>query len=90
MKSILIAFLVIQIVFIGLMLIKMFKKETIFDKMNGLNVINSDVIISLLVIGFIDGRPEMYIDIALAYSILGFVSSIVIAKYLGGHKDADK
>ena len=33
---------------------------------------------------YLDGRPEMYVDIALSYAILGFVGSVIIAKYLGG------
>lgn len=75
--------------FIFLMVIKMIKGPTIYDRMNGLSVISADVLILILVYGFIDGRPEMFIDIAIAYSILGFVTNIIVAKYLGGKKNAD-
>lgn len=84
--------------FIFLMLIKMFREKAIYDKMNGLSVINTNVVILILVFGFLDGRPEMYIDIAIAYGILGFVGNIVISRYVqkyhnkhekkeGGHTD---
>ena len=35
------------------------------------------------VIGFIDGRKEMYVDIAISYAVLGFISSVIVAKILG-------
>ncbi len=75
--------------FIFLMVIKMIKGPTIYDRMNGLSVISANVLILILVYGFIDGRPEMFIDIAIAYAILGFVTNIIVAKYLGGKKNAD-
>lgn len=68
--------------FIFLMLLKMFREKAIYDKMNGLSVINTNVVILILVFGFLDGRPEMYIDIAIAYGILGFVGNIVVARYV--------
>ena len=34
--------------------------------------------------GYLDGRPEMYVDIAMSYALIGFVGSVIIAKYLGG------
>ena len=33
---------------------------------------------------YLDGRPEMYVDIAMSYALIGFVGSVIIAKYLGG------
>ena len=41
-------------------------------------------------IGFIDGRRDMYVDIAISYAVLGFISSVIVAKILGskgGGKD---
>lgn len=70
------------LLFIFLMLLKMFREKAIYDKMNGLSVINTNVVILILVFGFLDGRPEMYIDIAIAYGILGFVGNIVISRYV--------
>ena len=35
-------------------------------------------------IGYIDGRPDMYVDIAISYAILGFICSVIVAKYMGG------
>ena len=40
----------------------------------------------ILIFGFIDGRMAMYIDIAMSYSILGFVTTVILAKYIGGRR----
>lgn len=78
------------LLFIFLMLIKMFREKVIYDKMNGLSVINTNVVILILVFGFLDGRPEMYIDIAIAYGILGFVGNIVISRYVQKYHNKEK
>ena len=60
------------------------KSPTVYDRMNGLGVTGTDTILLIILFGYLDGRPEMYVDIALSYAILGFVGSVIIAKYLGG------
>ena len=39
-----------------------------------------------MLFGYIDERPDMYVDIAICYAMLGFVGSVIVAKYLGGKK----
>ncbi len=67
-----------------LMMIRVFKGPTVYDRLNGLAVIGTNVILILTVSGFISGRVEMYVDIAITYAILGFIGLVVIAKYLEG------
>ena len=43
----------------------------------------TNVILILVLIGFVDGRKDMYVDIAISYAILGFISSVIVAKFLG-------
>lgn len=78
--------LVITIFLIILMLYRVFAGPTIYDRLNGLGVIGADTIFLLILIGYIDGRPDMYVDIAISYALLGFVSSVVIARYIEGVK----
>ncbi len=54
--------------------------------MNGLGVIGADTILLLVLFGYIDGRPDMYVDIAISYAFLGFIGSVIVAKFLGGKK----
>lgn len=74
------------ILVIGAMLQRLFYGPTIYDRMNGLGVIGADTILLLVLFGYIDGRPDMYVDIAISYAMLGFIGSVIVAKYLGGKK----
>ena len=72
---------------IGTMLQRLFNGPTIFDRMNALGVIGADTILLLVLFGYIDKRPDMYVDIAISYAILGFIGSLIVAKFIGGKKD---
>ena len=80
MHYMIIAIMMAVIAVIGMMLQRVFQGPTVYDRMNGLG----DTILLIILFGYLDGRPEMYVDIALSYAILGFVGSVIIAKYLGG------
>ena len=74
------------VVILILMLIMMFRKMGLLDKLNYVFAMNTVIVLLILAVGFKDGREDMYIDIALSYSILGFVTSVILAKYIGGRK----
>lgn len=76
--------MVAVVIIIGLMLQRVFQGPTIYDRMNGLGVIGADTILLLVLFGYIDNRPDMYVDIAISYAILGFICSVIVAKYMGG------
>ena len=76
--------MVAVVIIIGLMLQRVFQGPTIFARMNGLGVIGADTILLLVLFGYVDGRPDMYVDIAISYAILGFICSVIVAKYMGG------
>lgn len=69
-----------------LMLFFMIRKNGVYDKLNAMFVMNTNIIFLILVRGLIDGRIDMYIDIALSYSILGFVTTVILAKFIGGRR----
>lgn len=69
-----------------LMLIFMIRKNGVYDKLNAMFVMNTNIVFLILVRGLIDGRIDMYIDIALSYSILGFVTTVILAKFIGGRR----
>lgn len=74
------------VIVIGLMLLRVFRGPTVYDRMNGIGVIGADTILLLVLFGYVDGRQEMYLDMAVSYAMLGFLGSIIIAKLLGGKK----
>ena len=77
-----------MVILVAVMLPRVFQGPTVYDRLNGLGVIGADTILMLVLFGYLDGRPDMYVDIAMSYAILGFISSVIIAKYLGGKKQS--
>lgn len=69
-----------------LMLFFMIRKNGVYDKLNAMFVMNTNIVFLILVRGLIDGRIDMYIAIALSYSILGFVTTVILAKFIGGRR----
>lgn len=78
--------MVVLLITIGLMLQRLFEGPTIYDRMNGLGVVTADTILLIVLFGFMDKQPGMYVDLALAYAMMGCLGSVVLAKYLGGKK----
>ena len=54
---------------------------TVFDRILAASLVGTNGFILLIVIGFIYGRIDMFIDIAITYALLNFVVAIVLAKY---------
>ena len=54
---------------------------TVFDRIIGAGFIGTKTIILLLFMGLIFDRIEMFIDLALAYSILNFIGTLIVSKY---------
>lgn len=57
------------------------KGPTVFDRLVGTNAIATKTIVLICLIGYLFGRMDMFIDITLAYAILGFIGSLTVAKY---------
>ena len=74
------------ITILGGLVVFVLSNRKLFDKLNAIFAMNTVIVLLIMVVGFIDGRMDMYIDIALSYSILGFVTSVILAKYIGGRK----
>ena len=53
------------------------------DRVVGLDTINTIVIVSMVLFGLTQ-RSVIYIDVAIVYALLSFVSTMFIAKYLEG------
>lgn len=62
------------------------KGPTVFDRLVGTNAIATKTIVLICLIGYIFDRIGMFIDITLAYAILGFIGSLTIAKYFSSEK----
>ncbi|MCB1165948.1 MAG: hypothetical protein KDK37_00890 [Leptospiraceae bacterium] len=82
---------VILTVIISVPLIRVVKGPTVYDRLVGANAIATKTIVLICLIGIIYNRIDMFIDITLAYAILGFIGSLIIAKYFtSGRADSDE
>ncbi|OQY01044.1 MAG: pH regulation protein F [Desulfobacteraceae bacterium 4572_130] len=59
---------------------------TVLDRLIGVNAIGSKTVILLLLIGFIYERVDMFIDIALAYAFLNFITVVAASRYFHKRK----
>lgn len=63
-----------------LVLYRAIKGPTIFDRLLAVNVIGTKTVVLIALIGYIYERPH-FLDIALVYAIINFISTIAFLKY---------
>ena len=68
---------------IAMALIRVIKGPTAPDRIVGLDTINTIVIVSMVIFGLATSSV-IYIDVAIVYALLSFISTLFIAKYLEG------
>ena len=66
-------------------LIRIVKGPTAPDRVVGLDTVNTIVISSMVLFGAAYNEV-IYIDVAIVYALLSFISTLFIAKYLEGGK----
>ena len=74
------------------LVVLLLRKGSFYDHFTAILALSPLMALLLIVVGFVDGRRDMYMDIALSYAILSFISSVIVAKFMsgrGGHKDDD-
>ncbi|MGQ4808858.1 hypothetical protein NKDENANG_02251 [Candidatus Entotheonellaceae bacterium PAL068K] len=71
-----------------LSLYRILRGPTVFDRLTGLGLIGTKTIVLLVLLGFLTHRVEIFVDITLSYSLIGFIGSLVLAKYFE-HKETE-
>ena len=64
-------------------MIRVIRGPTAPDRIVGLDTINTIVIVSMIIFGAAFNEV-IYIDVAIVYALLSFISTLFIAKYLEG------
>ncbi len=67
-----------------LMVLSMYRAvsgPTTLDRLLGVNAIGSKTVVLIVFIGFVFEREDMFVDIALSYAMLNFISVIAAARY---------
>jgi multicomponent Na+:H+ antiporter subunit F len=76
-------------VIIAIPLVRVVRGPTVYDRLVGANAVATQAIVLIALIGVLYGRIDMFIDIILAYAILGFLGSLVVAKYINAVRKDD-
>jgi multicomponent Na+:H+ antiporter subunit F len=63
-----------------LVVVRVLRGPTLFDRVLAANSVGTLAIILLTVLGFLNGRPE-WIDIALTYGVLNLIGTLAILKF---------
>lgn len=64
----------------ALVLFRVLKGPTIFDRLVAANSIGNVAIVFLAVLGFVNGRPD-FLDVAIAYALLNIIGVFAVLKF---------
>jgi multicomponent Na+:H+ antiporter subunit F len=71
------------VVLMALATVRLVLGPTAPDRVIALDAVNTLVIASMIILGVIF-KEVIFVDVAIVYGILSFVSTLYIAKYIGG------
>jgi len=77
--------LVLVLISVAIAMIRVLLGPTVPDRVVGLDTINTLVIASMVLFGAAY-REVIYIDVAIVYALLSYITTLFIAKYLEGGK----
>ena len=75
-------FFLILTILILVYMYRVFQGPTVYDRILGLNGISTKAIILLTILGSLNQRLEMFVDVALGYALLNIIGGLAIGKYL--------
>jgi multicomponent Na+:H+ antiporter subunit F len=70
---------VVILVAVAAGLVRAFRGPTLYDRVLAANMIGTLTVLMVAILGFMTGRPE-FLDIALVYVLISFVSTIAVLK----------
>ena len=72
--------LIALLVTMAFALIRAIKRPTVYDRILASNALGTKTVLMITVLGFVVGDPELYIDIALMYVLIGFIGTVAVLK----------
>lgn len=80
-ESVLVIALVIHIALISVAVWRVWRGETVMDRLLAADVIGTIVLAVFVLLGLMRGN-ELFIDVALGFAALTFISTIALARYI--------
>jgi len=78
--------MIVLLLTLGLIVIRLIRGKTIWEKLLSLNLI-AIITVMLILTYAVDHQLILVMDIAIAYSIIGFLSLILLTKFIAGGKN---
>ena len=72
--------LIALLVTMAFALIRAIKGPTVYDRILASNALGTKTVLMIAVLGFVVGDPELYIDIAIMYVLIGFIGTVAVLK----------
>ena len=63
-----------------LALVRALLGPTVYDRILASNALGTKTVLMIAVLGFVVGDPELYIDIAIMYVLIGFIGTVAVLK----------
>jgi len=82
-------FLVITLILCFLVLLCLYRGifgPTVLDRIISVGVIGTKATVILVIIGFIYGRIDMFLDLSMVYALLNFIATLAAAKFFRHRK----
>jgi len=68
------------LVTMGLALVRAMRGPSVYDRILAANTFNTKTVLMIAALGFVAEGPEDYLDIALVYAIIGFISTVAVLR----------
>jgi multicomponent Na+:H+ antiporter subunit F len=81
--------LVMLLLSMALAVIRAVRGPNVFERILAANVFGTKTLLLIVVVGFLKGAPEDYVDIALMYAIIAFIGTVAVLRCVeyGGFLD---
>lgn len=90
MSPFLIGVLLVMAALIAAGLQRVWSGPTVFDRLVAVALVAVNGIVIIVLLGFILGRPALFLDIALAYALLAFLLPIALGRYFERSSDTEE
>ncbi|MBI9013328.1 MAG: pH regulation protein F [Clostridiales bacterium] len=75
--------MIVILITLGIVFIRLIRGKSIWEKLLSLNLI-AILTVMLIITYAIENQLQLVMDIAIAYSIIGFLSLILLTKFIAG------
>lgn len=84
MKLFFSVYLILSVIISIPLFVMIIKRSGFYNKFAIVLSISNHVVMFFMLVGLIDGRIDMYIDVAISFAVLSFISAVIVARFMTG------